>query len=105
MRLEDIKQRKIVQFMKVTWRFICLEIVYQASHGEFVKQETSKCDAERPTAGPVQVHDKFPCVEQIWDAYMQVFTRSISPLDHSLNFLEQHNITRGFLHYADTMKM
>ena len=55
---------------------------YQATHEEFLKQEYSKCDVDRPIEGPVQVHEKFPCVEQIWDASMKIvhhFHHSIGP--------------------------
>ena len=45
-------------------------IGYQATQGGFFKQESSKCDAENPTAGPFQVHDKLPCFGQIWDSSM-----------------------------------
>ena len=56
---------------------------YQETHGEFVKQAVSKRDIECPKSGPVQMHGKLPCVEHIWDAYMQDFNQvhqSIGPL-------------------------
>ena len=79
--------------------------VYQATHGGVVKHTVSEFDAKLPTAGPVQVHDKFPCDEQIWDAFMKFFTSSISALEYYFNCLEQHNITRGYLHSSDTTKI
>ena len=56
---------------------------YQGTHGEFVKRADFKFDADFPIAGTVQVHDKLPCVEQIWGASMQVvhqFHQAIGPL-------------------------
>ena len=75
LHIEDMNQRKECEMYKIDLRMHQYGNGrgYQATHGEFFKQAASKCDSEIPTEGPVQVHEKLPCVEQIWNASMQVF--------------------------------
>ena len=107
LQIEDINRHKTMQCMKVTRGCINMtmevdtrKLMGSLSNRQFpnVIQSVQNKDQSRCMASchVLNISGTHTC---------KILIRSISPLDHYLHCLEQHTISRGFIHYTDTTKM
>ena len=107
LQIEDMNRHKTMQCMKVTRGCINMtmevdtrKLMGSLSNRQFpnVIQSVQNKDQSRCMASchVLNISGTHTC---------KILIRSISPLDHYLHCLEQHTISRGFIHYTEHWRL